>query len=152
MKKLIIFGLAIFPLLVNGQSVRWSGSIVVDNMVSQDTSVQASYSVSDINGSDWSVTISSDTSAVLDTSVTVTFGGSNNRISESSRFAFEGINNENLPYRFYIEDHVVITNEDTTYQQSFVGTNYPFARPQLWLDKDSASTGTFKYDFLFTKP
>ncbi len=154
MKKIFYF-IYLLPILTFGQSQTWSGSIVIDNMVNQDTVIQAPLSIiKDIDGRSWSFTVSVDTVAPIDTCVIIDIGGSNKRIVGSSRFAFNGYLSDYLPYTICMDSIITVTNNDTTYQKTFIGGDvlYPFARPQLYLNKDSSTSGTIYYNFLFSKP
>lgn len=151
MKKLILL-LSFIPVFVFGQNRSWHPKINVGNMVADDTVLQASYTeCGDIAGYIMGVTVWSDE---IDTSVTVNFGASNKIIDSTNyKFSFEGFSHDSLPYRFYKEDHTIITNTDTSYQKSFERTNpITFSRPQLWMSRDSCKSGTIYFDFLFSKP
>lgn len=152
MKKLIIYLVFIFVSIYSiGQNKDWHPRIIIDNMVADDTVLQPTYAeCGDIGGYGMSVTV---WSTDLDTSITVSFGATN-KITDSTdyTFAFESFPNDSLPYRFYMEDHQVITNNDTTYQRTFERTKpIQSSRPLLYLRKDDCISGTAYFDFLFTK-
>ena len=145
----IIIGLI---LTVNGfgQSVRWNPSKDISKMVADDTVIYPKrVQVRDVANHYTSVTV---WSTDLDTSIRFSVGGSNKYI-KGDVFGFEAISNDSLPYRFYYPDHLTVTNGDTTYQKTITFSDpLRFTRPGLWISKDSASTGTVNFEFLFTQP
>ncbi len=149
MKNIFFAFLVTLSLIVSGQ--KCSVSLVIDLVGSSEDTVLYG-SVVDISGATWSATVVAD----VDTSFVISFGGSNNEINTLTHTyafqEFDGISST-MPFTFLPDSQMVITNADTTYEQSFTGYEKPyvFAVPAVKISNPLNANGTVEVKFKFAR-
>ena len=142
-KKTLFVGLVLVFIVSVGcfSQTSWSFSVVLDSIQGRDTVLQPSPAIVDISGSGWSASVWTEDA---DTSFTVDYGGSNNRLNYLGKYAFEPFTSDVLPYEFFPDSCQVITGVDTTIQHSFLSgsTAYGFRIPQTKISNPDSATGT----------
>ena len=153
MKKILIISTFICLSVASfGQTKQWNDTITVTT--GKTDSVFWPEAPGDIAAFPWSITFV--TVGMTDT-IWLDIGGSNIPIDTSvvrsaEQFAFEGFINDSLPYVFTAAKNRVITNGDTTYQKTFIGSDpYGMLRPAFSLTTGTDTVFTLKIYGVFSK-